>query len=102
MGIKFLTPKLVWDKYDPEAESLESNILSTSQDEHMSRTKYCFTSETTKTGKVRASIEVFYDSRWLDKRPAIIFNPSIGGGINYYSVSKLKFLEGTMTEFSYE
>ena len=94
MGIKFLTPKLVWDKYDPEAESLESNILSTSQDEHMSRTKYCFTSETTKTGKVRASIEVFYDSRWLDKRPAIIFNPSIGGGINYYSVAKVLVAAG--------
>lgn len=89
MGLKFLTPKLVWDQYDPTVEPLESNVLSNTQDGHIANTKYCFTSETTKMGRVRASIELYYDSRWLDKRPAIIFNPTLSGSVDYKDVAKV-------------
>ena len=89
MGLKFLTPKLVWDKYDPEAGNLEASILSNTQDGHISHTKYCFTSETTRTGKVRASIDVYFDSRWLDKRPAIIVNPTLEAVEDYEGIARV-------------
>ena len=82
MELKFLTPTLVWADYDPTSTPLETTILNNSQEDNFVRTEYCFTSETTASGRVRVSSLVYFDSRWVDQRPAIIVLPTLHNSVN--------------------
>lgn len=88
MELKFLTPTLVWADYDPTSTPLETTILSNSQEDNFVRTEYCFTSETTASGRVRVNSLVYYDSRWVDQRPAIIVLPTLHNSVNLDTICK--------------
>ena len=72
MELQFLTPTLVWEGFNPKKDPLEtSTVFSTEKDNIVSTGTY-FTSEACSDGKLRAFINVNYDKRWIDPRPAVL------------------------------
>ncbi len=71
-----MTPTEVWDGFDPSALPLESSIISSESADNLVCTKQYFTAEETAQGRVRAYMEIYFDSRWADARAAIMLLPS--------------------------
>ena len=88
MELKFLTPTLVWADYNPTSTPLETTILGNTQDGNFVCTEYCFTSETTPSGRVRVNSLVYFDSRWVDQRPAVIVLPTLHNSVRPEIVCK--------------
>lgn len=75
MELKFLTPTEVWEGFDPSALPLESSIISSESADNLVCTKQYFTADETAQGRVRAYMEIYFDSRWADARAAIMLLP---------------------------
>ena len=72
MELQFLTPTLVWEGFNPKKDPLETSTVFSTEDDFIVSTGTFFTSENLADGKVRAFVNVCYDKRWLDPRPAVL------------------------------
>lgn len=77
MDVKFLTPGEIWGTFSPSADNLEKSLISQEKKDNITCLKQFFTSEKTSDGSVRVYSETYYDSRWIDKRPAILIIPPV-------------------------
>ena len=72
MELQFLTPTLVWEGFNPKKDPLESSTVFSQEKNNIVSNGTFFTSETCVDGKVRAFVNISYDKRWLDPRPAVL------------------------------
>lgn len=72
MELQFLTPTLVWEGFNPKKDPLETSTVFSKEKGDVVSTGTFFTSENFSDGKVRAYINISYDRRWLDPRPAVL------------------------------
>lgn len=72
MELQFLTPTLVWEGFNPKKGPLETSTVFSKERNDVISTGTFFTSENFSDGKVRAYINISYDRRWLDPRPAVL------------------------------
>lgn len=72
MELQFLTPTLVWEGFNPKKDPLESSTVFSKERNNVVSTGTFFTSEAFADGKLRGYINISYDRRWLDPRPAVL------------------------------
>ena len=72
MELQFLTPTLVWEGFNPKKDPLETSTIFSKENNNVVSTGTFFTAENCADGKVRAFINICYDKRWLDPRPAVL------------------------------
>ena len=72
MELQFLTPTAVWEGFNPKKDPLETSTVFSEDRDFLLSTGTYFTSETFKDGKVRAYVNLCYDKRWKDPRPAVL------------------------------
>lgn len=72
MELQFLTPTLVWEGFNPKKDPLETSTVFSKEKDNVVTTGTFFTSENCADGKVRAFVNISYDKRWLDPRPAVL------------------------------
>ncbi|MCQ2409592.1 MAG: hypothetical protein MJ068_03520 [Clostridia bacterium] len=77
MDVRFLTPGEIWGTFSPSAENLEKSLISQETTDNITCSKQFFTSEKVSDGSVRVYSETYYDTRWIDKRPAIVIVPPV-------------------------
>lgn len=77
MDIKFLAPTEIWETFDPAKDSLETSIISQDVVDNIVKSKQYFSVEENGNESLRAYIEIYYDKRWADDRPAVMFLSSI-------------------------
>ena len=76
MELRFMTPTEVWEGFDPTQAPLEASIVSSEASGNFASTRQIFTADTVKDGRVRVCMDVYFDVRWQDERPAVLILPS--------------------------
>lgn len=71
-----MTPTEVWEGFDPTQAPLEASIVSSEASGNFASTRQIFTADTVKDGRVRVCMDVYFDVRWQDERPAVLILPS--------------------------
>ncbi|MCM1306139.1 MAG: hypothetical protein NC037_05340 [Bacteroides sp.] len=87
MELRFLTPTEVWNKFDPTAVVLDSSTTSTETDGNSVCVKQYFS--VSASAQTRLYMEIYYDLRWTDPRPALLLIESYRNRDNRAMAKKL-------------
>lgn len=72
MELKFMTPREVWEDYDPTISPLESSTTFSDRDDNTVHAACVFDVDHSEQTHFKAQMDVYYDKRWQDARSAVL------------------------------
>lgn len=77
MELKFMTPREVWEDYNPSSAPLESSTIFSETDGNTVREAYAFNVDYSEQLQFTARMTAYYDRRWQDARGAVLLLPTL-------------------------
>lgn len=72
-----MTPTQVWEGFNPVKEPLQTSAISNTESDGTKISEFYFTSETAEDGIVRVYCKTMYKNDGIEKKPSILFLPSL-------------------------